>query len=411
VILLAHPTANQNVRQAALALVEAGILEEFWTCVNWKRGGFLDRCLAFNNAMRNELRRRSFPPVLQPFLKTAPWREWGRQFAGQLGLKPLVRDEVGPFSLDAVYHSLDRRVAARVRDLTKLKAVYAYDDGALESFRAAKDRGLKCIYEHPIVHWRKVRQLQREEAQLQPEWASTLLAVRDSEEKLARKDDELNLADVVVVPSTFARDSLADAPAFNTPVQVIPYGAPEVSDRIEPDVVANKLRVLYVGALSQAKGLSYLLEAMRRLEPHAELTLIGRRVGSAVPAQTVLDRHRWIPSLPHEAVLAEMSRHDVLVCPSLHEGFGLVILEAMAQQIPVITTANTGGPDVIDDGLDGFIVPIRSVDAIAEKLELLLRDGARLAAMKQAAGEKAALRQWHVYRQRLAALAREVIAR
>lgn len=404
-ILLSHPTANQNVRQTALALAEAGLLKEFWTCVNWRRDGFLDRCVVFTARARRQLRRRSFPPELQPFIKTFPWREGARLVFGQIGL-----DEIGSFSMDAVYDSFDRRVARRLMSSRQINAVYAYDGEALESFRVAKVRGLKCIYEHPIVYWRKVRDLQREEAALHPEWTPTLLSLRDSDEKLARKDEELALADVVIAPSTFSSESLAHAPSLKGPLRVIPYGAPPVRNLVRPAAARGKLRVLFVGALSQAKGLGYLLEATTRLQRHIELTLIGQRLSSVIPAQAVLDRHRWISSLPHEQLLEEMARHDVLVFPSLHEGFGLVILEAMAQGTPVITTAHTGGPDVIEEGVDGFIVPIRSADAIAEKLDLLARDHERLAAMKQAAHRKAEGRSWRIYRECLAALAREVIA-
>jgi glycosyltransferase involved in cell wall biosynthesis len=105
-----------------------------------------------------------------------------------------------------------------------------------------------------------------------------------------------------------------------------------------------------------------------------------------------------------------MSRRDVLVLPSLHEGFGLVIGEAMAHGLVVIATPHTAAPDLIDDGIDGFIVPIRSASAIAEKLELLLQDPARLREMKLAARRKAAAHGWEVYRRGLALLAREVVS-
>ena len=97
-----------------------------------------------------------------------------------------------------------------------------------------------------------------------------------------------------------------------------------------------------------------------------------------------------------------MSRHDVFVFPSLFEGFGLVILEAMSQGLPVIATEHTAGPDLIEEGQSGFIVPIRSAEAIAEKLDLLARDPSMLAAMKVAARKTAANHTWERYRSELA---------
>jgi starch synthase len=311
--------------------------------------------------------------------------------------------------MDAVYFSLDRRVARRLSSDKRVKAVYAYDNGALKSFRMAKSHGLKCLYEHPIVYWRKVREYQQEEAELHPEWASTLGALADSEEKLARKEQELALADIVITPSTFARNSLADAPQLKAPVRVIAYGAPPVNHRIEKDERGTKLRVLFVGALSQAKGLGYLLAAARRLERQIQLTLIGHRVSPVVPEPRVLNRYRWIPSLAHEDLLAQMSQNDVLVLPSLHEGFGLVILEAMAHGLVVITTPHTGGPDIIVEGVNGFIVPIRSAEAIEERLTRLISDKNLLTEMSLAAQRKAEMFPWETYRQELGSMARALI--
>ena len=204
---------------------------------------------------------------------------------------------------------------------------------------------------------------------------------------------------------------MARAPGLKAPIEVVPYGTrpgPVTPPRV---AASGKLRVLFVGALSQAKGLGYLLEAVARLGSQIDFTLIGRRVSPAVPASAILDKYRWIPSLPHDGVLREMATHHVLVLPSLHEGFGLVLTEAMAQGLVVITTPYTAGPDLITDGVDGFVVPIRSSAAIEEALAHLLRDRDRLAAMREAAGRKARACSWENYRQRMAQLAREVVGR
>jgi len=166
-----------------------------------------------------------------------------------------------------------------------------------------------------------------------------------------------------------------------------------------------------VGALTQAKGLGYLLDAAELLGERIELTLIGNRVSAEIPRQAILERHHWIPSFSHPDLLQEMTRHDVLVLPSLNEGFGLVLAEAMAQGLVVIATPHTAGPELFHDGVEGFLVPIRSTEAIAEKLMCMDGDRDRLAAMKEAAQRRAMTNSWENYRQRLVALAREVIAK
>jgi glycosyltransferase involved in cell wall biosynthesis len=93
-----------------------------------------------------------------------------------------------------------------------------------------------------------------------------------------------------------------------------------------------------------------------------------------------------------------------MVFPSLFEGLGLVLLEALSQGVPVITTKHSGAPDFLSEGEDGFLVPIRDAGAIAEKLELLADDRDRLEVMSHAAIRKAAQRSWKRYRERLAGI-------
>ncbi len=408
-ILLSHPTGNANVRQAVRALNEVGLLSEFWTSVYWHPKNRLDRMLP--RSLSRELTRRTFTHVRRDQVHCYPWLEVGRLLAGRFGLPRLARHEVGRFSVDAVYRGLDTAVASRLRRTEEIDAVYAYEDGALASFRTATELGARTIYELPIGYWRCYRELMEEEAERQPEWAMTLPGNFDSSDKLYRKDEELALATHIVVASDFVRRTLFKAGPLNARVSVVPYGAPEIrSLKTRPCASEKMLRVVFVGMLSQRKGLSYLLQAAECLGSRIKLTLIGQRVGTSRVLDDALRVHRWIPSLCHSELLEEIGCHDVMVFPSLFEGFGLVLLEAMAQGVPVITTPHTGAPDFLSDGEDGFIVPIRDVGAIVEKLELLAYDRERLHVMSQAALLKAEQRSWERYREHLVSTVRQALA-
>jgi glycosyltransferase involved in cell wall biosynthesis len=281
-----------------------------------------------------------------------------------------------------------------------LKAVYSYEDGSLETFRRAHELGIKCIYDLPIGYWRAFREISQEESELEPEWAPTLDCFRDSDAKLARKDEELSLADVIFVMSSFTKDTLKLAKGISAPIRTIPLGTPPIFDKtFEPQPGFHKTKVIYVGSLTQRKGLSYLLKAISAIgKKCVELTLVGVKPHvKCRPLEDALNAYRWIPSLSHAEILKIMRSHDVLVLPSLFEGFGLVILEAMSQGLPVITTPNTCGPDIITDGVDGFIVPIRSAVSIAEKIEAL-HNHDLLINMSRQAIKKAALYGWDRYR-------------
>lgn len=403
-VLFSHPTGNANVRNAALGLHRAGLLGEFWTCVHYRESPWMRRVLP--PALTRQLRRRVFPAELAPSIRSFPLREIGRLLAPRAGLRSLVRHEKGPLSVDAVYRSLDRKVSERLAD-DRFRAVYAYEDGARESFQTATRRGLLRIYDLPIGYWRAARSILEEETEREPEWATTLHGNLDSPQKTARKDAELHQADLVLVASSFTLQTLEHAPDFRGSVVMIPYGAPQIDIPLpvsHPEVRSGKLRVLFVGSLGQRKGLSYLFRAIRSLRGAVELTVIGARPLVPCPA---LDREladvRWISSCAHREVLAEMAAHDVFVFPSLFEGFGLVLLEAMTMGLPIITTPHTAGPDLITDGVEGFIVPIRSDRAIAERLELLHRNPALRADMSERARLRARDFTWEQYGESLAA--------
>jgi alpha-maltose-1-phosphate synthase len=406
-IILSHPTGNENVRQTALALAEANLLEQFWTTINWNPGSAFDRILP--PSLRESFRRRSFPEMVRCRTRSLPVREAARLFFGAIHLPLWSEHERGFLSIDAISAALDQTVAAEIRKSDTCKLAYAYEDCAIGTFAAAERRRISRVYDLPIGYWRVAQRVFADECEREPEWVPTLTGMRDSNEKLARKDEELRLATQVVVASTFTKSTLADSP-HQRPVTVILYGAPPAAT----NQIANggpKLKILFAGALGQRKGLSYALRAIELIgEKNCELTLLGRKtVEGCRPLDQAVRGHRWLPSLSHAQVLREMRQHDVLIFPSLFEGFGLAITEAMSQGTPVITTAHTAGPDIIDDGVDGFIVPIRSAEAIAEKLELFARDRERLRAMKISAREKAQIHPWENYRRALVTMAREVM--
>jgi starch synthase len=412
--LLSHPTGNANVRAVADGLYRNRFLAGFHTTLADGVGvsGRLLRSLGKDMSAR---RRFALP---HEFLRTHPFRELLRQAAPRFKLSRLTRHETGWASVDAVYHALDRAVARSI-DQPGLRGVYAYEDGALVTFAAARERGLLCAYDLPIAYWRLGRRIQAEEAELQPEWAGTLDAMLDSPEKLERKDKELAAADIVFCASTFTARSLELYPGgLSQPVIQITYGAPPASktENRKPEAENRKrhaaLRVLFVGGLSQRKGLSYLFESVAKLGKSVELTVVGRRPGAACPAlDEALSKHRYIESLSHGGVLAEMEQADVFVFPSLFEGFGLVLLEAMSRGLPCITTAHTAGPDIITDGVDGFIVPIRNSEIIATRLEQLHSDRELLGQMSQAASEAAARLTWEQYGDRTVEAIHEILTR
>ena len=408
-LLLAHPSGNTFFRAAARAFYSAGWLQELDSCICWDSDSPLAHRLPAGLSV--QLGRRSFNDVPLVLQHSYPWRELGRLSSAALALPWLRRHEQGPFSIDAVYRSFDRHVAARLPSLVSLQAVYAYEDAALITFQASERLGLRRVYDLPIGYWRAAQQIFMEERELQPEWACTLTGLKDSPVKLTRKDQELQLADLVVVPSQFVRSTLLEYNACRSPIAVVPFGSPLPLAVPPQSPTTGHLRVLYVGSLGQRKGLSYALDAIQSLGELVSFTMIGRLTSpNCQPLLSALERHCWIETLPHQQILEQMRQHDVLVLPSLFEGYALVISEALSQGLPVLTTPNSGAMQTIRDGIEGFIVPIRNSDAIAERLLQLASNPDQLAAMRKACLSRAAELSWAGYEQRLRAVVGQVLS-
>lgn len=399
-LLLAHPTGNSFCRYAAKTFDQLGWLQEFHSCICWDASNRFARHLPI--ALAEQLARRTFPEVPRHLQHSHPWREVARLCPPRWPM--LQRHEHGPLSVDGVFRSFDRHLARRLSQLQGLKAVYLYEDAAFSTFREAERLGIKRIYDLPIGHWRSAREIFEQEKERMPEWGHTLTGLRDSKAKLQRKEEELYYANLVVVPSAYVRSTLIENGIDETKVRIVPFGSPPPLTVETPVKSDSKLplKVLYVGSLGQRKGLAYGLEAVAALGDRVKLTMIGRPTSlECAPLVAALDEHHWIASLPHHQILEQMRQHDVLLFPTLFDGFGLVMTEALSQGLPVITTAHSGAAECIRNGVDGFIVPIRSSQDIAERLEQLAKDRDLLATMKVACLQRAAELSWEGYQEGL----------
>lgn len=400
-VLFSHPAVNAYTRNVALALAEQGLLDEFCTTLGWGDGGSAMRHLP--QAIQKEWSRRQVDPLVAAKVHRHGILETGRLLAPRVGLGDLSKHESGPFSLDAVYRNLDRYVAKRLESKKNLTAVYCGEDGALETFRAARERGLKCVYDLPIGYWAAARRLFDEEKELMPEFVPTLQGREESPEKLDRKQEEAELADRIVVCSPFVASTLKDSGFADSRISVVPYGGPAPIARLplpcEQDASKRPLRLLFAGSIGQRKGIGYLLRAMQTLKGQSvELTLMGGFVGDPSVFRPYEHLFRHEPPRAHSAVLELMQQHDVLVLPSLFEGFALVILEAMSCGLAVIVTPNTGAAEIVCDGIEGFMVPIRSSDAIAEKIDWMLHHRQETAQMGALAAQRAGEFSWERFR-------------
>ena len=267
---------------------------------------------------------------------------------------------------------------------------------AYEAFRQAQghcpDMGRLLFQIHP--HPMAIRKILTEELVATPEAEFSILAEHEmqvSGEMLARLDGESQLADSIVVASSFTQKTLVDSGVDSDKISVLPYGvdAARFPQKLNYSDCRRNLKILFLGQMVQRKGLSYLLKAVRALHTdNIELTIVGRgRIDEYLLKEyAAFVDFNIIRGLSHEDLVKCFHDHDILVLPSLIEGFGHVILEAMSAGLPVICTKNTAGPDLFLTGDEGIVVPIRDSEAISTCIEGLMGEKGKVEFMgRQAA--------------------------
>ena len=294
---------------------------------------------------------------------------------------------------------------AGARQASRVGCVVAYEGFALPAFESARKTGAGRWLNYPVAHHRQRRLIREEELALEPSFAPTWPGFDDwgpgHEERL---DREIALADRVLLGSSFAADSFVAEGVPRDKLCVVPYGvdlqvfspAPAASSR-------DIFKVIYAGQLTQRKGLSYLLRGYQRFaRADTQLTLVGSEVGGPEALRPYAGLFTHVPHQTRVALADRYRQSHVFVFPTLVEGMPLVVLEAMACGLPVIVTAN-GPAGIVRDGIDGFIIPQRSAEAVHEKLDLLFRDRERCEAMGRNAARRAHEFSWSAYAGRVIA--------
>jgi glycosyltransferase involved in cell wall biosynthesis len=173
----------------------------------------------------------------------------------------------------------------------------------------------------------------------------------------------------------------------------------------DDDITKRPLRLLYAGTLTQRKGLKYLLNVMKQLgRSDIELTCVGGLQGSGKGLLGFESYFQHIPAVAQHVMFGMYQDYDALVLPTVFEGFGLVIVEAMAAGLPVITTPHSMGPEVIENDVNGYVIPIRDEEALlAAIVQLRQKDKYQYLAMRQAARTRVMKYTWDAYNDRMPA--------
>lgn len=389
--------------QVSRALAESGLLRKLVTDLYWpadRRWAAASQRMLPARIRQGMARRNStsLPSELVECCYT------GGLFAFALEKLPL------PFrwrrsAIRSCDHLLGRRaaeIAERNGDALLSYSYYAYS--AFSHFRGSQPKILFQLHPHPAA----VRAILERERLRNPDCAASLtreweLALPEAD--FARLAAEPQMADHWLVASSFTRNTLCEAGIPAARIHVLPYGTD--LQRFSPARGGNRwqsgpLRLLFVGTAGQRKGIKYLLDALDGLPAGTvELTICGRIEESTLFRNRRQSIHVRGFVSDEELVDAYRAAH-VFVLPSLAEGFGHVLLEAMACGLPIVGTTHTAAPDLIADGQEGFVVEPGDPIALANRIEYFLEDPSRVRSMGDAARQRGEYFSWSRFRARVA---------
>lgn len=249
--------------------------------------------------------------------------------------------------------------------------------------RIRKKTNAIVIIEHASFHQREERALVLEDAkhwgidppqaELSPDWV------------INKEDQEFNLADYILVPSEAAKRSLIKHKVPEDKVLVNAYGV-DVSEFYPIEKTDDVFRVVQVGQASQRKGIYTSIEAFVNADiKNSELIFIGQSsydqdVVNRLAAHRI-DSISFLPPIPQRELVNVYGQASIMLMPSLADGFGLVVLQALACGCPVFASENVGASEYITNGKNGFVFKVRDTDALASHMLEVSRDPVLLSNM------------------------------
>jgi glycosyltransferase involved in cell wall biosynthesis len=401
-VVVAH-SGKQHAYRHAAAMHRAGALLQFVTSGYYKPDSFPDRLLGWSSWLDARLRRRT----LEAIPSDRVIRRWRFELPELLARATLGNGDLAGRLMMRRDARFDRWVARHWA--TTGDIYWGFQGSCLESLRAARQAGKIAIAEFATAHVTSAIEILSREAERHPEWAESISNFHFPDWYRERLEQEPAAADYCVVASEFSRRSLAHVGVPDAKIKLLPLGVDVQDFGFAQRTTTGPFRILFVGGIGQRKGIKYLLEAYQRIRnPQTELVLVGPMGASAGPLEKYDGLFQYLGRLDQRDVVREMHQCHVLVLPSVFEGFGLVIPEAMATGMPVIASTHSIGPEIIRDGQDGFVLAPDDVEGLAAKLAWLADHREDVCRMGREAADRAQAVSWEAHADRLRELLAEI---
>jgi len=344
-----------------------GVFHHFELARELNRRGHLDTI--YSTWPWARLKREGLP---HSKVQTFPWLHTPEMLLNRAGLLPAWLDDELGYQNALRFDDWTARRVGTVSKTEKLDAFIGISGAGLKTGRQLQQRGGKFICDRGSSHQRYQAEIVADEFR---RW--DLPAPPDDPRDTVREEAIYAAADAITVPSSFSARSFIEMGVPAEKVHTIPYGVRLESFSKVADPPTDTFQVLFAGHVSLRKGVPYLLQAFQQLRhPAKRLRVVGdvsaeiEQLLSRLPTANV----EFLGSVPQVQLPRLMSTSHVMVLPSIEEGLALVQGQALACGCPVLASTNTGGEDLFSDETEGFIVPIRDVDALTDRMQRLADD-------------------------------------
>lgn len=395
-MLLAHPGTQYAPRLAA-ELHKRDLLLRYWTASGIAEGSSIDRVIGFlPSRAQKPFRNRLVRGIPQSQVRTIPLLE----LACMARMRIRVGGEAALCRRNAVFQ---QRVSAV--DIDASRAVIGFDTSSWILAERCRQANTPLVLDQSIGHPLSKERVYRDLRARYLDWGETFSTKANN--LLEHEREEHVAAAAIVVASSFTRKSLVENGVDESKIVTNPYGVDFEQFRpTESEKRSRPLRFLFVGLVNARKGVPLLLEAWRALQRRsdAELWIVGAVAESVRPLIPKLPGLRLFEPRPHDELPELFRECDVFVFPSFFEGFGLVLLEAMACGLPIIASDATAAPDLVSRPEHGIVTDSGSLDQLISAIQSFVDRPDQLPIAARAARARAEEFSWDVYGQRWASL-------
>ena len=379
------PVDEHHIEYALDKAGQAGSLVTSWVPTP-REHGLLRMVPTLRRALRREPVRLRFRKVERHF-----WPDVRRTLDLMLGVHQSVI-----LAHDAFFERVDRHAENQV--LPETRIVVGREFGCRHVFQHASLMGASCVYHLPTVHHETLRGiLESEQAQFPDVCRSTFDPFEFQPQRLLKKQAEIAMADVILCPSQFVKQSLLDGGVKDEKISVTPFGS-ETTWLDEPRATGASKMMVFVGNISARKGAHRLLQVWKELGAYRKhkLLLVGEMhlTPSFLKDYAGMYEHR--PRLPREDLRDIYLQADALVLPALAEGFALVIQEALSCGTPVLASLHSGAAGFLNDE-QARLFASQDNEALAAAIEWGLNYPAALAEMGLAGRRRAQEWTWRSF--------------